>query len=126
METIKISVDVNVNFSEAVQAFFRSLLGGCSCKAAIPEVKQVKSIPGTPSCDKAEETRTTPVIPVTEPTPASNAPKHTIEELRKELAAKVNNHREAIKAKLNAFGAKSLTVLSEDKYDEMYNFLVSL
>jgi hypothetical protein len=42
------------------------------------------------------------------------------------LAAKVNGHREEIKAKLNSLGAPSVTKLNPAKYTEMFSFLNAL
>lgn len=50
----------------------------------------------------------------------------SIEDVRGALTAKVNDHRETIRAKLTEFGAKSVTALDPDKYQEMYDFLNSL
>lgn len=50
----------------------------------------------------------------------------SIEDVRAALASKVNDHREAIKAKLDEFGAPSVTKLNPSKYEEMLNFLKSL
>ena len=49
-----------------------------------------------------------------------------IEDVRVALAAKVNDYRETIRAKLTEFGAKSVTTLDPSKYQEMYDFLNSL
>ena len=50
----------------------------------------------------------------------------SIEDVRAALTAKVNDHRETIRAKLTEFGAKSVTTLDPAKYQEMYDFLNSL
>ena len=50
----------------------------------------------------------------------------SIEDVRGALTAKVNDHRETIRAKLTEFGAKSVTTLDSSKYQEMYDFLNSL
>lgn len=50
----------------------------------------------------------------------------SIEDVRGALTAKINDHRETIKAKLTELGAKSVTTLEPSKYQEMYNFLNSL
>lgn len=50
----------------------------------------------------------------------------TIEDVRAALASKVNDHRDAIKAKLDELGAPSVTKLDPSKYEEMHNFLNNL
>ena len=96
METIKISVEVSVNLSESTQSFIKSLFTSTEVKQ--PEVKQ--------------------------PEPAKSS--KTIEDVRKALSLKVNEHREKIKQKLNELGAPSVTKLDASKYDELYNFLEAL
>lgn len=49
-----------------------------------------------------------------------------IEDVRRALTEKVNDHRAAIKAKLTELGAPSVTKLDSSKYEEMYNYLISL
>lgn len=49
-----------------------------------------------------------------------------VEVIRALLNEKVDAHREAIVAKLRAFGAKNLTVLEADKHLEFYNYLKAL
>ena len=50
----------------------------------------------------------------------------SIEDVRAVLTTKVNDHREAIRSKLESFGAKSVTTLDPSKYQEMHDFLASL
>ena len=90
MEPIKVSIEVNLNLSDAVKAFITGLFSAAT-------------------------------------QPAATQPAHkNIEDVRTALAKKVNTHRDVIKAKLNEFGAPSVTKLDPDKYDDMYNFLMSL
>lgn len=46
--------------------------------------------------------------------------------LRTLLSQKVDDHRDSIKDKLTEFGAKNITSLDSDKYQEMYDFLTAL
>ena len=50
----------------------------------------------------------------------------SIEDVRKALSQKVNEHRAKIKEKLNSFGAPSVTKLDPANYKEMLDFLNSL
>lgn len=129
MEAIKISVEVSVNLSENTQNFIKSLFGG----AAVTQ----KSAPAAPAPAQAPKPQAPAAAPApTKPaaTPAPGAPaaqaassaSKSIEDVRKMLAQKVNEHRDVIKQKLNEFGAPSVTKLDSSKYDEMYNFLKSL
>ena len=144
MEAIKISVEVNVNLSENTQSFIKSLFGGaCQCAGQKPAAAPAPAAPAAPAPAapaKPEEPKK-PSAPAVAPaptkpaaTPAPSAPaapaassaSKTIEDVRAELAKKVNDHRDAIKNKLTELGAPSVTKLDLSKYDEMYNFLVAL
>ena len=104
MEAIKISVEVSVNLSESTQQFIASIFS-----------KSISALQPAPA---------KPVISAPQPAPVSTSV--TIEDVRKMLAQKVNEHRDTIKQKLNEFGAPSVTKLDPAKYNEMYNFLNSL
>lgn len=133
METIKISVDVNINFSENVQAFLKGLFGQQpKCNVEVASVEPTKPATQQVPTQSAESAKTqepagnvpsAPAAPAPS-TPASSAIK--IDQVRKALAEKVNDHRAAIKAKLEELGAPSVTKLDPAKYEEMYNFLTQL
>lgn len=137
MEAFKISVEVSVNLSENTQNFIKSLLGGAvvaTTQAQKPASAKPVSKPAPVQNPKPQAPAATPAP--TKPTviPAPGAPaaqavssaSKSIEDVRKMLAQKVNEHRDVIKQKLNEFGAPSVTKLDPSKYDEMYNFLETL
>lgn len=144
MEAIKISVEVSVNLSENTQNFIKSLFGGAMVTATTQAQKPASAAPAAPAkpaSQPAPATAPKPQAPAAAPaptkpaaTPAPGAPaaqaassaSKSIEDVRKMLAQKVNEHRDVIKQKLNEFGAPSVTKLDPSKYDEMYNFLESL
>lgn len=144
MEAIKISVEVSVNLSENTQNFIKSLFGGAMVTATIQAQKPAPAAPAAPAkpaSQPAPAQAPKPQAPAAAPaptkpaaTPAPGAPaaqaassaSKSIEDVRKMLAQKVNEHRDVIKQKLNEFGAPSVTKLDPSKYDEMYNFLESL
>lgn len=134
MEPIKVSVEVKVDFSENTKEFINELVktianvtsastnsaapkaapAVSSARAAVPAAK-----PAAPTTPAATSTGTPePVAPV--------ANDVTIEQVRQALAAKVNSHREEIKAKLSEFGAPSVTRLDPSYYTDMLIFLNSL
>lgn len=132
METIKVSVDINVNLSESTKAFLNSLFSGCSnkkCNTPVeliePVAQQVPTQSAQPAKtqEPAKTVQSAPVAPA-HSTHASSAIK--IDQVRKALSEKVNDHRAAIKAKLEELGAPSVTKLDPSKYEEMYNFLMAL
>lgn len=53
-------------------------------------------------------------------------PAVSIQDIRTHLASKVDNHREAIRAKLTELGAKNVTGLDARNYDAFYEFLKDL
>lgn len=144
MEAIKISVEVSVNLSENTQNFIKSLFGGAMVTATTQAQKPASAAPAAPAkpaSQPAPAPAPKPQAPAAAPaptkpaaTPAPGAPaaqaassaSKSIEDVRKMLAQKVNEHRDVIKQKLNEFGAPSVTKLDPSKYDEMYNFLESL
>lgn len=144
MEAIKISVEVSVNLSENTQNFIKSLFGGAMVTATTQAQKPASAAPAAPAkpaSQLAPAPAPKPQAPAAAPaptkpaaTPAPGAPaaqaassaSKSIEDVRKMLAQKVNEHRDVIKQKLNEFGAPSVTKLDPSKYDEMYNFLESL
>lgn len=53
-------------------------------------------------------------------------PAVSIQDIRTLLASKVDNNREAIRAKLTELGAKNVTGLDPQNYDSFYEFLKDL
>ena len=142
MEAIKISVEVSVNLSENTQNFIKSLFGKAAVTTTANAQKPATAVQAQvrkPQAAKPQAPKPQAPAATSAPTksvanPASGAPavqaassaSKSIEDVRKMLAQKVNEHRDAIKQKLNEFGAPSVTKLDPSKYDEMYNFLESL
>lgn len=139
MEAIKISVEVSVNLSENTQNFIKSLFGRAMVATTTQAQKLAPVAPAKPVSQPAPAQASKPQAaapastkPVATPAPgapaaqAASSASKSIEDVRKMLAQKVNEHRDAIKQKLNELGAPSVTKLEPSKYDEMYNFLESL
>ena len=136
METIKISVEVSVNLSENTQKFLTSLFGNAIAPSA-PVASVSKPAPSAPAAPAPAKPTPQPAAPAQTQSaakpapsapaaPAASSASKSIEDVRGMLAKKVNEHRDAIKQKLNELGAPSVTKLDPAKYDEMYNFLESL
>lgn len=128
MEPIKISVDVNVNFSESVKSFLSGIFSQTTSTVVSEPAKPVQKVPmqsAQPAKTQAtaKPAQSVPVAPA-HGTPASSTIK--IDQVRKALSEKVNDHRSAIKAKLEELGAPSVTKLDPSKYEDMYNFLTAL
>jgi len=170
METLKFSIDVNVNisfdkntsglFSNAVNAALAGILSGPRCHCNAPTIepaekvaekpaekvaekpaKKVAEKPAEKVAEKpakkvaekpAEKVAEKPAEKVAEKPAEKVAEKPaattgvSIEDVRKALASKVNEHRQEIKEKLEELGAPSVTKLDPSKYEEMYNYLTGL
>ena len=77
--------------------------------------------------------RPAPAQDVMRPAPApalrkteESDPAVSVQDIRALLASKVDNHREAIRAKLTGLGAKNVTELDARNYDSFYGFLKAL
>ena len=101
MDSIKISVDVNVHLSEKTENFILDLV-----KSIIPDV--VKAAPPAAA----------PAAPA--------APTLTIDDVRKVVASKAAAHRDEVKAKLTELGAKNVTTLDPSKYQALVDYLNTL
>ena len=137
MEAIKISVEVSVNLSENTQNFIKSLFGKAVVTTTANAQKPATAVQAQapkPQAPKPQAPAATSAPTKSVANPVSGAPaaqaassaSKSIEDVRKMLAQKVNEHRDVIKQKLNELGAPSVTKLDPSKYDEMYNFLESL
>lgn len=134
METIKISVEVSVNLSENTQKFLTSLFAagvpsGAQVAASVSKPAPTAPAPAKPTPQPAAPAQTqsaAKLAPSAPAAPAASSASKSIEDVRRMLAEKVNEHRDVIKQKLNELGAPSVTKLDPAKYDEMYNFLESL
>lgn len=127
MEAIKISVEVSVNLSENTQNFIKSLFCGAMVTATAQTQKPAPAAPAKPASQPAPAQAPKPQAPAAAPAAqAASSASKSIEDVRKMLVQKVNEHRDVIKQKLNELGAPSVTKLDPAKYDEMFNFLESL
>ena len=77
----------------------------------------------TPTPKKMEEPEP---MPMDTNSSLGSDPAVSIQDIRALLASKVDNHREAIRAKLTELGAKNVTGLDARNYDSFYEFLKDL
>lgn len=88
-----------------------------------------KSVPAqdvkkpAPAPKKTEESEP---MPMDANSSLGSDPAVSIQDIRALLASKVDNHREAIRAKLTELGAKNVTGLDARNYDAFYEFLKDL
>lgn len=77
----------------------------------------------TPTPKKMEEPEP---MPMDTNSSLGSVPAVSIQDIRTLLASKVDNHREAIRAKLTELGARNVTGLDARNYDSFYEFLKDL
>ena len=88
-------------------------------EAKAPEVAsnvEDKEADDAPSTEEVTDTKTE----------TKTAPSVSLDDIRSNMSKKVADHREALQKKLKEFGAKNITTLPEDKYDEFNQFILDL
>lgn len=88
--------------------------------APAQDVKKLSPAPA-PAPKKTEEPE-----PMDTNSSLGSDPAVSIQDIRALLASKVDNHREAIRAKLTELGARNVTGLDARNYDAFYEFLKNL
>ena len=118
----EILVKVQIELSDSTKAFVQGLFSRTESTKPVETAKAI-----------AEQKPTETAKAVVDPQPTTKAVATqkatsavTIEEVRRLLATKVNDHRSAIKTKLTELGAANVTTLAEEKYDAFYGYLKSL
>lgn len=92
--------------------------------APAQDVKKPAPAPApAPAPKKTEESEP---MPMDANSSLGSDPAVSIQDIRTLLANKVDNHREAIRAKLTELGAKNVTGLDARNYDSFYEFLKDL
>lgn len=91
-------------------------------KKPVP-AQDVKKPAPAPAPEKTEEPEP---MPMDANSSLGSDPAVSIQDIRSLLASKVDNHREAIRAKLTELGAKNVTGLDARNYDAFYEFLKNL
>lgn len=109
MEAIKVEVSVNLTLSNDAKEFIANLVSSALTSSSVQTAKPEAA---EPEATKPEAAK--PEVTV------------TIEDVRKALASKVNEHRSEIKDKLAEFGAPSVTKLDPANYKAMLDYLNSL
>ena len=91
-------------------------------KKSVP-AQDVKKPAPAPVPEKTEESEP---MPMDANSSLGSDPAVSIQDIRTLLASKVDNHREAIRAKLIELGARNVTGLDARNYDAFYEFLKDL
>ena len=127
--TVKLQLDENSSDAKSALAALFGLPNFSSCycvgvstekPAPQPEVKAEETKPSPqPEPEKVEQK-------AEDPKPAAAAKKYKTEDVRAAMASKLADHRMDLVNKLKDMGAKNVSSLPEDKYEEFINFCNSL
>ena len=110
--TVKMQLDENSSDAKSALAALFGLpnFSSCYCSGVSAE---------KPEPEKAEQK-------AEDPKPAAAAKKYKTEDVRAAMASKLADHRVDLVNKLKDMGAKNVSSLPEDKYEEFINFCNSL
>jgi hypothetical protein len=95
-------------------------------KKSVPAQDVKKPAPAPAPAPAPEKTEEPEPMPMDANSSLGSDPAVSIQDIRTLLASKVDNHREAIRAKLTELGAKNVTGLDARNYDAFYEFLKDL
>lgn len=95
-------------------------------KKSVPAQDVKKPAPAPAPAPAPEKTEESEPMPMDANSSLGSDPAVSIQDIRTLLASKVDNHREAIRAKLTELGAKNVTGLDARNYDAFYEFLKNL
>ena len=95
-------------------------------KKSAPAQDVKKSAPAPAPAPAPRKTEEPEPMPMDANSSLGSDPAVPIQDIRTLLASKVDNHREAIRAKLTELGARNVTGLDARNYDAFYEFLKDL
>jgi hypothetical protein len=95
-------------------------------KKSVPAQDVKKPAPAPAPAPVPKKTEEPEPMPMDANSSLGSDPAVSIQDIRTLLASKVDNHREAIRAKLTELGAKNVTGLDARNYDAFYEFLKDL
>lgn len=95
-------------------------------KKSVPAQDVKKPAPAPAPAPAPRKTEEPEPMPMDANSSLGSDPAVSIQDIRTLLASKVDNHREAIRAKLTELGARNVTGLDVRNYDAFYEFLKDL
>lgn len=95
-------------------------------KKSVPAQDVKKPAPAPAPAPVPKKTEEPEPMPMDANSSLGSDPAVSIQDIRTLLANKVDNHREAIRAKLTELGARNVTGLDARNYDAFYEFLKNL
>ena len=124
--TVKLQLDENSSDAKSALAALFGLpnFSSCHCLGTSTEEPAAK-----PEATKPEATKPEDVILVPQPQPKTNVEakkSYKTEDVRAAMASKLADHRIELVNKLKDMGAKNVSSLPEDKYEEFINYCNSL
>jgi len=128
---IEIKFEANLEETQDLEMVRKicQVIGANSVTVKTTDVKKsapaqdVKKPAPAPAPKKTEEPEP---MPMDANSSLGSDPAVSIQDIRTLLASKVDNHREAIRAKLTELGARNVTGLDARNYDAFYEFLKDL
>lgn len=134
--TVKMQLDENSSDAKSALAALFGLLNFSSCYCSgvsaekpEPEKAEQKAEDPKPAADPTPAPQPEPEKAEQKaegPKPAAAAKKYKTEDVRAAMASKLADHRVDLVNKLKDMGAKNVSSLPEDKYEEFINFCNSL
>lgn len=95
-------------------------------KKSVPAQDVKKPAPAPAPAPAPKNMEEPELMPMDANSSLGSDPAVSIQDIRTLLASKVDNHREAIRAKLTELGARNVTGLDARNYDAFYEFLKDL
>ena len=127
--TVKLQLDENSSDAKSTLAALFGLPNFSYCYCAGVSAEKPTPQPEPEKVEqKAEDPQPAPQAEqkAEDPKPAAAAKKYKTEDVRAAMASKLADHRIDLVNKLKDMGAKNVSSLPEDKYEEFINFCNSL
>lgn len=135
--TVKMQLDENSSDIKRALSALLGLPNASSCYSPVisteepaPKSEAKKAEGSKPAAAPQPEVKAEDAIlipqPVAKPQPKAEAKKYKTEDVRAAMASKLADHRVDLVNKLKDMGAKNVSSLPEDKYEEFINFCNSL
>lgn len=132
--TVKLQLDENSSDAKSALAALFGLPNASSCYSPVISTEEPAPKPEAEKAAKSETKLAADPQPEPEkaeqkaedPKPAAAAKKYKTEDVRAAMASKLADHRVDLVNKLKDMGAKNVSSLPEDKYEEFINFCNSL
>ena len=128
---MNLKFEVNLATEEEVKSLYEFLLLVVRNRAKnLSDISEKPAEQEKPTAKRSTKTSTKRSTKIStkkvEESPKAKSTKIDIMEIRRIMKDLVQEHRDSIKEKLNSFGAKNVSTLKEENYQEFYDYLKSL